>query len=60
MNSDNRQDGNKNQKLVCGAGSVGAKDRENYAAFMRYALRSSLEASYSVANLGFRCAYDKL
>ena len=40
--------------LYCGSGAVGASDFENYAAFMRYAFRSSLEARYTVANLGFR------
>lgn len=39
---------------VCGAGAAGASDVENYAAFMRYAFRSSLDARYTVANLGFR------
>ena len=32
----------------------GASDFEDYAAFMRYAFRGSLEARYTVANLGFR------
>lgn len=32
---------------------------DNYAAFLRYAFRSSLEADYSVGNLGFRLAADK-
>ena len=39
----------------CGSGSIGAKDAENYASFMRYAFRSSLKAHYTVKNLGFRC-----
>jgi len=42
--------------LFCGAGSVGARDRADYPAFMRAAFRSSLRAGYVVPNLGFRCA----
>ena len=55
--SDNRSDGDKSKDLFCGAGAISAKDRENYAAFMRYAFRSSLQAKYSSQGLGFRCAY---
>ena len=42
----------------CGAGSQGARDRSDYPAFMRFGFRSSLKASYTVHNLGFRCAKD--
>jgi formylglycine-generating enzyme required for sulfatase activity len=44
--------------FFCAAGSLGAADKEDYAAFMRYAFRGSLRASSCVANLGFRCAMD--
>ena len=44
--------------LFCGGGSFASKDLNNYAAFMRYALRSSLKAKYSVRNLGFRCVKE--
>jgi formylglycine-generating enzyme required for sulfatase activity len=40
----------------CGGGSIGAADASDYASFMRYAMRASLKAAYSTANLGFRCA----
>jgi formylglycine-generating enzyme required for sulfatase activity len=40
----------------CGGGSAGAKDRDNFPAFMRYGFRSSLKPSYVIHNLGFRCA----
>jgi cytochrome oxidase Cu insertion factor (SCO1/SenC/PrrC family) len=40
--------------LDCGGGAAGATAFDDYAAFMRYAYRSSLEARYIVANLGFR------
>ena len=41
--------------LFCGGGSFASKDISNYASFMRFAMRSSVKAKYSVANLGFRC-----
>jgi cytochrome oxidase Cu insertion factor (SCO1/SenC/PrrC family) len=40
----------------CGPGAAAAADKSDYAAFMRSAFRSSLEARYTVGNLGFRCA----
>jgi len=42
----------------CGAASSGAADVGDYVAFMRYAFRQSLRGSYTVRNLGFRCAAD--
>lgn len=53
---DSRGDGSLERKLFCGAGSLLAADVSNYAAFMRYAFRSSLRGSYCVASLGFRGA----
>ena len=44
--------------FYCGAASAGAADKEDYAAFMRYAFRQSLRATYTVGSLGFRCAQD--
>ena len=55
---DSRQNNDKNSDLFCGSGALGAGNRQDYAAFMRFALRSSLKARDSLANLGFRCAYD--
>lgn len=46
--------------LFCGGGSYQSGDVENYAAFLRYALRSSLKAKHVLQNLGFRCASDSL
>ncbi len=43
----------------CGGGAVGVDDVNNYAAFMRYAFRSSLSAKYTVSSLGFRCAANR-
>ena len=53
---DSRGDGSLERKLFCGAGSLLASDVSNYAAFMRYAFRSSLKGDYCVASLGFRAA----
>jgi formylglycine-generating enzyme required for sulfatase activity len=44
--------------LFCGAASAGTANREDYAAYMRYAFRQSLQAGYTVGSLGFRCAQD--
>src|SRR5436190_12716466 len=56
VTGDARGDTGLDRQLFCGAGSEGAKDRGNFPAFMRYGFRSSLKASYTVHNLGFRCA----
>ncbi len=53
---DSRGDGSLERSLFCGAGSLLAADVGNYAAYMRYALRSSLKGDYCVASLGFRAA----
>lgn len=44
--------------LFCASAATSTTDVLNYASFMRYAFRSSLKASYTVGNLGFRCAKD--
>lgn len=59
VGGDNRRDGEQLKNLVCGAGAASANDRANYAAFMRYALRNSLQGRFGLGTLGFRCAYDK-
>jgi formylglycine-generating enzyme required for sulfatase activity len=43
--------------LFCGAGAR-ANDASDYAAFSRYAFRSSLRANFALRRLGFRCARD--
>lgn len=54
VNGESRGDAALDQSLYCGSGAANAADFRDYAAFMRYALRSSLSARYCVANLGFR------
>ncbi len=56
VSADSRQDRDRERERFCGGAAVGAKDVKDYATFLRYAFRSSLEASYAVHNLGFRCA----
>ncbi len=53
---DSRGDGSMERKLFCGAGSLLAADVSNYAAYMRFAFRSSLKGNYCVGSLGFRGA----
>ena len=55
---DNRRDGESLKNVFCGSGGESAADKANYAAFMRYALRSSLRGEFTTPNLGFRCAYS--
>ena len=56
VSGESRADSNIDKKLYCAAGTVNAADPSDYAAFMRYAFRSSLSAGYAMPNLGFRCA----
>lgn len=55
---DSRTSGGLDKKFYCAAGSLNAVNKEDYASFMRFAFRESLKASYTVPNLGFRCAVD--
>ena len=59
ITADNRADGDRSRNFFCGNGVTGASSREDYAAFMRYAMRSSLNADFALGNLGFRCVYDR-
>ncbi|MFC0263173.1 formylglycine-generating enzyme family protein [Fontibacter flavus] len=58
LTGESRNNGNTDAGLFCAGGAIGAKDMMNYAAFMRYAMRSSLKANFSITTLGFRCAQD--
>ena len=58
VTGDARNDASLERQLFCGSGSQGAREVENFPAFMRYGFRSSLKADYCVHNLGFRCARD--
>ncbi len=58
VSGDNRNQGDSDTSKFCGGGALSMNDRENYAVLMRVAMLSSLEASDTTANLGFRCAKD--
>lgn len=58
ITGESRSNGNTDKGLFCAAGAIGATDLMNYAAFMRYAMRSSLKANYNLNTLGFRCVKD--
>lgn len=58
ISGESRKDKGDDKNLFCGGGAVGANDLMNYAAFMRYALRGSLNANFAMRNLGFRCVKD--
>lgn len=54
--ADSRNAGDVDVARVCGGASIGARDRTDYPAFMRYAMRTSLSPASAAAALGFRCA----
>ena len=56
VTGESRADGSLDRTLFCGAGASNAADFADYAAFMRFAFRASLEANYTTAQLGFRTA----
>jgi len=58
VTGESRADSGLERDLFCGAGSAGAKDTTDYAAFMRSALRASLRANNTTTSLSFRCAQD--
>lgn len=58
VGTDSRGTSQRDGQLYCAAGAEGATDTENYAAFLRYAFRASLEGRATSGVLGFRCAAD--
>lgn len=58
VTGESRGDSSLDQGLFCGSAAAGSADPSDYAAFMRFGFRSSLKASYTIGNLGFRCAQD--
>jgi formylglycine-generating enzyme required for sulfatase activity len=53
---DSRTQGDPDVLKFCGAGAISVVDRDSYAVLMRIALLSSLRASDTTPNVGFRCA----
>ncbi|MCB0415196.1 MAG: formylglycine-generating enzyme family protein [Bdellovibrionales bacterium] len=58
VTGESREDSAFNKNLFCGGGALSMADKQNYAAFMRFAFRSGLTGRSSVWNLGFRCVRD--
>lgn len=58
VTGESRGDAGLDRDLFCGAAAAGAKETNDYAAYMRMALRSSLKAVNTTSSLGFRCAQD--
>lgn len=58
VTGESRADTGLDRDLFCGAGAAGSRDTGDYAAYMRAALRSSLQARNLTSSLGFRCAQD--
>jgi formylglycine-generating enzyme len=53
-----RESGTNANSFSCAAGSLNSTNKEDYAAFMRFAFREGLQARYTINSLGFRCAKD--
>ena len=60
ITGESRGDAQTERNLFCGGGAMFAseKQKRDYAAFMRYAFRSSLEGTFALPQLGFRCALN--
>ena len=58
VTGESRGDTGLDRGLFCGGGAAGARDTQDYAAYMRLAMRSSLQASHTTSGMGFRLARD--
>lgn len=58
ISGDNREQGDPDIMKFCGAGALTMEEKDNYATLMRVAMLSSMQASYTAATMGFRCATD--
>jgi formylglycine-generating enzyme required for sulfatase activity len=58
VTGDSREGKSAETLRFCGVGALAAGGKDDYAGFLRTAFRGSLEARYSGASLGFRCARD--
>lgn len=56
VSNDSRGSGARDRGLYCASSARGATDVSDYAAFLRYAFRASMDGRGTTANLGFRCA----
>jgi sulfatase modifying factor 1 len=58
VSGDSRERGDPDQLKFCGSGALSLQNPDEYAVAMRIAMLSSLQASSTTMNLGFRCAQD--
>lgn len=58
IQGDSASGGTTANSFACAAGSLNSINKEDYAAFMRFAFRQGLQARYTIQSLGFRCAKD--
>lgn len=56
VSGDNRQQSDPDALKFCGPGALTMEQKENYATLMRIAMLSSMQARYTSATMGFRCA----
>lgn len=55
LSGESRKDGTVDRNAYCASGSQISSNLKDYAAFMRYSIRSSLKSNFTINNLGFRC-----
>jgi sulfatase modifying factor 1 len=58
ISGDSRERGDPDELKFCGSGAMSLQNPDEYAVAMRIAMLSSLQASSTTMNLGFRCATD--
>jgi formylglycine-generating enzyme required for sulfatase activity len=58
VSGDNRQQSDPDTLRFCGPGALTMEQKENYATLMRIAMLSSMQARYTSATMGFRCAAE--
>ncbi|HEX6912111.1 MAG TPA: formylglycine-generating enzyme family protein, partial [Longimicrobium sp.] len=56
VSDDSRATSGRDHPLFCAAGVIGARDPGDYAAYLRYGVRATLEGRTVQGGLGFRCA----
>jgi formylglycine-generating enzyme required for sulfatase activity len=60
INGDARYNTAFDKQRFCGSGALDATEFEDYAAFLRFSVRTGLEATHTTAQLGFRLAAEAL
>jgi len=58
VSGDNREQSDPDARRFCGPGALTMEQKENYATLMRIAMLSSMQARYTSATMGFRCATE--